>query len=97
MTDEIYNLARENVLSDLEAFASFIQSVSQDEKPSAAFGPISTPDLIVTAFGIAPHFSDDKPLPVARLAALDEVLRRYLDDQRAEVQLQIQKLTEESK
>lgn len=95
MTDEIYKLARENVLCDLEAFASFVESIGQDEKPSAAFGPISTPDLILTAFGIAPHFCDDKPLPVARLAALDEVLRRYLDDQSAEVQLRIQKLTEE--
>ena len=96
MTNEIHTMARENVLCDLELFASFLECVDARPKPSTAWGPISTPDLVCTAFGISPRFSDAKPLPVERLAALDEVLKRYLEDQRVEVQFQVEKITQEN-
>ena len=44
--DTIYTMAVERVCGDVEAFASFLESSSNDRQASAYFGQISTPELV---------------------------------------------------
>lgn len=44
-------MAEEEACNDVEQFAGWIESVSDDREPCAYFGPISTPELVRLMLG----------------------------------------------
>ena len=84
--DTIYTMAVERVCGDVEAFASFLESSSNDRQASAYFGQISTPEL-VSKILLNPAATKDQTH-----AAIGEIRQRYLEDQAAEVAHQMKEI-----
>jgi hypothetical protein len=72
--DTLREIAVEEHTNDVEEFAGWLESVSEDREPCAWFGPISTPDLI-RQIVLNPRATDEQIAAAGR-----ELRRRYLTD-----------------
>jgi hypothetical protein len=72
--DTLREIAVEEHTNDVEEFAGWLESVSEDREACTYFGPISTPDLIRKVI------LNDRATDQQYAAACNEIRSRYLTD-----------------